>query len=113
MNFQVFSILERAEVDLLVSALSRQTFVDGKVTASGTAREAKNNLQVERAGPDATDLDHLVLSALRRNEAFQAFAFPKRMMLPIFSCYEPGMEYGWHVDNAVMGSSNDPMRTDL
>jgi PKHD-type hydroxylase len=100
-------------VDLIVATLSRQVFVDGKITAKGLAREAKNNLQVERSGPDTTDLDQIVLSGLRRNESFQAFAFPKRVMLPIFSRYERGVEYGWHVDNAVMGTGSESLRSDL
>jgi PKHD-type hydroxylase len=113
MNFQIFRILEREEVDRMLSTLVRQTFVDGKVTAQGPARDAKNNLQVERRGPDLTDLDHIVLSGLRRNEDFQAFAFPQRLLLPIFSRYEPGMEYGSHVDNAVMGTGNEALRSDF
>jgi len=113
MNFQVFPILDRGEVDRIVAGLRHRTFVDGKVTAAGAAREAKNNLQVERSGPDPTDLDQMVQAALRRNKDFQSFAFPKRLMMPIFSCYEPGMQYGWHVDNAVMGTGNDSVRTDL
>lgn len=113
MNFQIFRILESDEVNRIVPALARQVFVDGKVTAKGLAREAKNNLQVERTGPGLSDLDQIVLSGLRRNEAFQAFAFPKRVLLPIFSRYEPGMEYGWHVDNAVMGTGTEALRSDL
>ena len=113
MNFQVFRILEIHEVNRIDQALARQVFVDGKVTANGLAREVKRNLQVERSGPDLTDLDQIVLSGLRRHEAFQAFALPKRMMLPIFSRYESGMEYGWHVDDAVMGTGTQALRSDL
>lgn len=113
MNFQVFRILEIQEVNRIDQALARHLFVDGKVTANGLAREVKRNLQVERSGPDLTDLDQIVLSGLRRHEAFQAFALPKRTMLPIFSRYESGMEYGWHVDDAVMGIGAQALRSDL
>src|SRR5262245_60251307 len=113
MDFQIFPILEREEVGRIVAALARGTFVEGKLTAQGLAREVKNNLQVERTGPEPSDLDRIVLAALRRNQDFQAYAFPKRMVLPTFSRYEPSMEYGSHVDCALAGLGLETVRTDL
>jgi PKHD-type hydroxylase len=113
MHCRIFPILEKAEVVQVVSSLSQSLFVDGKKTATGRAREVKHNLQVDRSGPDVTDRDQLILAALGRNEAFQTFAFPKRLMLPAFSRYEAGMEYGAHVDSAVMGHGDEALRSDL
>ena len=42
------------------------------------------------------------MQALMRNAEFERFAFPRNMKPIMFSRYEPGMEYGTHVDNAVM-----------
>ena len=50
-----------------------------------------------------------MISALERHPEFQAFAMPKRFAAPIFSRYEPGMEYGDHVDSSIIGG----VRTDL
>jgi PKHD-type hydroxylase len=114
MHFQIFQILNRNETDSVLSGIAQQSFVDGKLTAHGSARTVKNNLQLDRTGPELSDIDNLVVSALRRNEDLQAFAFPKRLVLPIFSRYEPGMEYGSHVDGAIMaGRGGDPVRSDL
>ena len=113
MDYQILSILEPAEVDSILSELSRQRFVDGRLTALGGARGVKNNLQLDRGGTATTGIDQLVLSALRRNGTFQAFAFPKRVMPPLFNRYEAGMEYGAHVDGAIMPTATEPMRTDL
>jgi PKHD-type hydroxylase len=113
MDFQIVSVLEREELGLVVAWLAGETFVAGKLTAKGRARAVKHNLQIERTGPEPTDLDRTVLAALRRNELFQAFAFPKRMVSPIFSRYEPGMEYGSHVDAAITGTGLDTVRSDL
>ena len=84
------------------------------MTAKGMARAVKNNLQVERDGPEQSELDRKFLAALDRNQSFQGFALPKRVMLPIYSKYQPGMHYGSHVDNALMGGSraDGKMRTD-
>jgi PKHD-type hydroxylase len=114
MHCRTFQILDRAEVHQVVSSLSNgDLFIDGKKTASGRARDVKHNLQVDRTGADVTDRDQIVLAALRRNEDFQTFAFPRRTLLPFFSRYEPGMEYGSHVDHAIMGSATEPVRSDL
>jgi PKHD-type hydroxylase len=113
MHCQVFRILEPSEVRHAVAGLANAVFVDGRKTATGTAKEVKHNLQVDRSGPDLSDLDRLILRALKRNEAFQIFAFPRRVMAPAFSRYEVGMQYGAHVDSALMYSGAEPMRTDL
>jgi len=97
----------------IVTTLAGGKFIDGKLTAGGPAREVKNNLQVERLGPELTDIDQIILAALGRSQALQSFAFAKRILLPLFNRYENGMEYGAHVDAAVMGKGADQIRTDL
>lgn len=113
MDFQILHILERNEIQQIVSNLAGQTWADGKLTAHGTARNVKNNLQMERTGPAQTEADRVLLAALARNELFQAFSIPKRIASPTFSRYEVGMEYGDHVDAAIMGLGSDAIRTDL
>jgi PKHD-type hydroxylase len=113
MNFQIVRILDQDELRQIVPRLACGKFVDGKLTAEGPAREVKNNLQIERSDPELTDLDQIILAALRRNQVFQSFAFAKRIMLPLFNRYENGMEYGAHVDSAVMGKGAEQIRSDL
>jgi PKHD-type hydroxylase len=113
MNFQIIQVLDQDELRQIVTRLAGGKFVDGKLTAGGPAREVKNNLQVERSGPELTDIDQIILAALGRNQALQSFAFAKRILLPLFNRYENGMQYGAHVDAAVMGKGADQIRTDL
>jgi PKHD-type hydroxylase len=113
MDFQISQVLEQSELQRIVSGLADQVFTDGKLTATGLARRVKNNLQASRTGPQVTDVDQIIFNAFWRNEAIQTFALPKRQTLPQFSRYDPGMEYGSHVDAAVIGSGNDAMRADL
>jgi PKHD-type hydroxylase len=109
MHCEVFRVLQAAEVDHVASELAKQSFTDGKLTAGGHAREVKYNLQADRAEPGRADLDRIVIAALERHPEFQVFAMPRRIVAPIFSRYEPGMEYGDHIDSSVMGN----VRTDL
>jgi PKHD-type hydroxylase len=114
MSYLVFRLLQREELEAVLSYISWQTFSDGGVTAQGLAREVKHNLQIERTGPELSDADRILIAALERNRDFQDFAFPKRLMLPMFSRYDPGMEYCSHVDDGVFTSRNgEPVRSDI
>jgi PKHD-type hydroxylase len=113
MDFQVLRILDQDELSTIVSLLGRQSFVDGKLTSTGPARDVKNNLQAERGSGEPNEADRIVLAALHRSQVLQSFAFAKRILLPLFNRYENGMQYGSHVDSAVMGRGGEQMRTDL
>jgi PKHD-type hydroxylase len=112
MKGRIFRLLERAEVDRIVQELGRRAFVDGRVSAKSLPEGVKNNLQVERVGPEAIDIDELVMSVFTRNRDLQVFAVPARIVVPIYSRYEPGMKYDDHVDSAFMGDTGR-IRTDL
>jgi PKHD-type hydroxylase len=103
MLYEVFRLLSYAEADKIVRNLAGCTFVDGKYSAQGLAREVKNNLQLDPRETECGELDTTIQSSFQRNAAFQAFAMPKRILRPMFSRYEPGMEYGPHIDNSLMG----------
>ena len=45
------------------------------------------------------------------NSVFAAAVLPRRFAPPLFARYTPGMEFGTHMDNAVMGP--DKMRSDV
>jgi PKHD-type hydroxylase len=118
MTFQILNILDADEINAILADLGQQTFVDGKLTASGIAKAVKNNLQVGAAEfdgeePDTELIDGIVMNALWRSETFQAFTLPRRIVAPLFARYEPGMSYGSHVDVAIMGPDADPVRSDL
>jgi PKHD-type hydroxylase len=113
MDYQIFSILDNAQVARVVEELGRRRFVDGRATASGVAREVKHNLQAESPADSAGGLEDTVRSALAAHSGLQFYALPKRILRPIFSRYEPGMEYGAHVDSALMTVGGEQARSDL
>lgn len=115
MALAIIPLLSSAEVQQLTAGLDQCVFADGRMTAKGLSKTTKDNLQVDRAAKDTRDLDRIVLGAIARSTELQSFAFPKRVMAPIFSKYEPGMHYGSHVDKALMGGTvAEPLlRTDF
>ena len=106
------NVLSSEELEAVRGALSDAEFVDGKATASGLAADVKKNLQVARDGEEAAPLDQLIVGALTRHPLLQQWALPKRVLLPRYSKYEPGMEYGPHTDAPVMGGAQ-PLRSDV
>lgn len=96
----------RTELDALV-------WSSGKRTAGAAARGVKENLQADGSDPKVQALEKFVADALRRHPMFEMAARPARITRLMFSRYEPGMTYGAHTDDALMGSGDDKLRTDL
>ncbi len=83
--------------------LQKIPFEEGKNTASGAAREVKNNMQATRDdNPFKRQLQQLVFNAVATNPLVQAGVMPKNILPPIISKYSNNMEYGWHTDSPVM-----------
>lgn len=87
-------------------------FVDGRETAGKLLRDTKRNTQIGKHDERLQAVADVVLEALRANESFQLATYPKQLHSVMVSRYQPGMAYGPHVDNAMMGSST-VWRTDL
>lgn len=105
------SLLKSEEISILDKLIVNAQFIDGKSTASMTAKEVKNNFQLDPASPVAASIQALLSGAIGSSPYFQAAAQPKEVYPFIISKYGPGQYYGWHVDSPIMG--NPPIRTDL
>src|SRR3546814_1539099 len=96
----------------LARIMESARFQDGRETAGWAARLVKNNRQLGREGEASRRARSLVLDALRRNAVFAAAALPRHIRSPLLVRYEPGMAYGDHVDDALMGG-DDPVRSEI
>ncbi len=105
-------VLEAQELERIDELLARANYQDGKRSAGYRAKRVKNNLQLERDDPNRQEINTIVLEALTRNRLFQRIAIPRSIRPPLISRYEPGMAYGAHVDDALMGGASR-VRTDL
>jgi PKHD-type hydroxylase len=106
-------LLDAEEVLTIAAALRGAAFRSGKKTAGILAKGVKENEELDPATIDKPALDRIVMGALARNQTFEAAARPKRVVSPIYSRYRPGMTYGSHLDNAMMGPLADRLRVDL
>jgi PKHD-type hydroxylase len=105
-------VLTPEELAYIREELQNATFEDGKLTAHGSARGVKNNLQIQRDQNSATELDAVLMQALTRHPMLLAWAVPRTVSMPLINRYSQGMHYGFHVDAAVT-SANTQMRRDL
>ncbi|MBX3429540.1 MAG: Fe2+-dependent dioxygenase [Hyphomonadaceae bacterium] len=113
MSLVLQHVLGSADLQLVSAQLSEFGWPSGKRTAGAAARSVKDNLQADGSVPQVKELERFVSDALRRHPLFEIAARPARVSRLLFSRYEPGMTYGAHTDDALMGKGEDKLRTDL
>jgi len=112
MYFEIINgLLTGAEVKRVVELSQKLKFVDGRaVTNPGSS--VKKNLQADMQDPIYVEAGQIVQKAIFRSQPFRDYAIPKNMALPMLTKYEPGMEYGFHVDAAIL-ATKPTMRADV
>ena len=108
MQIVIGNVLTGDDLATVRAALARAVFVDGRATAGFAARLVKNNRQAANDRKLET-VRKLVAERMMGNEVFRLAVRPKALTPLLFSRYEPGMNYGSHVDDALM----DGMRSDV
>lgn len=107
------NVLTADELGVIRSELNRASFVDGATTAGWSAREVKKNLQVAHSTESQAKLEQIVRSAFLRSAMLQAALLPSATTQVLFNRYDVGMQYGPHVDAAVMGGIGSAVRSDV
>jgi PKHD-type hydroxylase len=109
MLLQIAGVLTVEAVENLSRSLNAEaeSFTSGKNTAGWYARDIKNNDQSK--GPAAIFAIEQVKATILANGLFVSAARPKAFVKTLVSRYRPGMHYGTHVDDALMGG----IRTDM
>ncbi|MCY4611504.1 MAG: Fe2+-dependent dioxygenase [Gammaproteobacteria bacterium] len=104
-------VLSPEELEKIREGLRQGVFADGRASAGRLAGEVKQNEEFQAPRSEREPLELCVAQALQRHPMVQSHALPLRISHPIFSRYQPGMHYGWHTDDAVMGEGG--YRSDL
>jgi PKHD-type hydroxylase len=109
MQIVIASVLSAGDIETVLAALADARFVDGRATAGFAARTVKNNTQVASNDRSLDTVRKLVIERILKNEVFRLAVRPKALTPLMFSRYAPGMNYGSHVDDALMHG----LRTDV
>jgi PKHD-type hydroxylase len=105
----IAEMMDKATVQRVIELMYRATFIDGRETAGVLAAQVKNNRQIDSDDPLLPEMRQLVDDCLGKSRLFRSAALPRFVRPALFSRYVPGMEYGNHVDDAIMAG----MRMDL
>ena len=109
MLLKVRKLLEPNEVARLRETLERAQFVDGTVSGK---RSLKRNLQANQSNPEVNAASKACVGRMFQRHEVTAYSIPKQIYL-IFNRYDVGMEYKDHMDAALMGDSQRPLRSDI
>jgi PKHD-type hydroxylase len=108
----IADVLSAADLAALSRGLGKAVFQDGRKTAGWHARKVKRNEQAAPASRAAREAGERITTALKANPVFNAGVQPRAIRPFLLSRYGAGMEYGPHVDDAIMGSEQR-MRSDV
>ena len=95
------NVLTAAELQAVRELLPQVRFGDGRVTNPDSS--VKQNLQAPQEDPANARIAQIAREALVRYADVRTFAQPRSMARTTVVRYEPGMNYGWHVDEAMFG----------
>jgi len=107
------SVLDRSELDVVRHMLASAPFVDGKLSAGQEAKRVKHNQEVDRHAHELEQLNNLVMGSLVKHPTYRSAAMPLKIAAPYYARYTPGMSYGNHVDDPIMGQGSELYRSDV
>lgn len=108
MQIAIANVLTLEELGTVRTSLESAKFIDGRETAGWAAKLVKENMQAAASDHSLDTARRLIAEKILNNDLFKLAARPKKLSPLLLSRYEPGMKYGAHVDDAVMGG----MRSD-
>ena len=106
-------VLKGDELALVRAWLAAARFVDGRLSAGTAARRVKNNQELGGGEADLERLNRVVMGNLVRHPAYRAGALPLHAASPLYARYRPGMAYGDHMDDPIMGADGVKYRADI
>jgi PKHD-type hydroxylase len=105
-------VLDEQQIRHAASLIAGGRFADGRASAGSAARRVKLNEELALDPARLTELNNLVMGHLVRHPVFRSAAMPRRTATPYYARYTPGMAYGNHVDDPIMGQG-ELYRTDV
>lgn len=112
MILNIPGVFKPEELKRVRQAVENSEYGDGRKTAGPRAAPVKHNEQMEKESPGGDQIRKAVIQALHRNGTFKRATYPKLIQSPLISRYVPGMAYGRHIDDALMGRQKK-VRTDV
>ncbi|EIJ36261.1 Fe2+-dependent dioxygenase [Thiothrix nivea] len=113
MLLKIKNVLDAQRLQEVQELLATGEFVDGRFSAGMEAAKVKNNQELSLNSPLHRRLNAMVMGPLVQHPEYQAAVLPLRVATAFYARYTPGMTYGFHVDDPVMGPMSGRYRTDV
>jgi len=113
MLLEITHVLSPQTLATVKNLLQKGRFVDGKLSAGMAAKRVKNNAELATESVDLDQLNNLVMNSLVQHPRYQSAVLPTRVASPFYARYTPGMAYGDHVDDPIMGPPQGRYRSDV
>jgi len=105
-------VLDRQQLAAARQIISAGRFRDGAASAGMAARRVKHNEELALTSKQSSELNNIVMGSLVRHPVYRSAAMPLKIATPYYAHYTPGMSYGEHVDDPIMGEG-DLYRSDI
>lgn len=96
-------LLKPEDRKLILDLVAKSPFVDGSVSAGSRAKRVKNNEQLAPESKTKQEIAARIREIMMKHGEFRRATFLRSIRPTLISRYKPGMAYGPHVDNAMMG----------
>ncbi|MBI2289078.1 MAG: Fe2+-dependent dioxygenase [Betaproteobacteria bacterium] len=113
MLLRLREVLRNDELGLVREWLADANFVDGRLSAGTVARRVKNNEELDARATELERLNNLVMNRLIHHPVYRGGALPLHVASPYYARYQPGMAYGNHLDDPIMGADGLRYRSDI
>lgn len=103
------NVLDQNQLKVISRLLEDAEFEDGKLSAGKEATKVKNNLELSQETRTGEvlhqQLNQMVMPTLMKHTDYQNSVYPLKVATPFYVRYEKGMQYGYHIDDPIMGNS--------
>ncbi|MBX2884115.1 MAG: Fe2+-dependent dioxygenase [Granulosicoccus sp.] len=106
-------VLSAEQLAFVHSAMESASWIDGSHSAGKYAQGRKANEEMDQSCSSWSSINQTVVSELYAHAEFQSSVLPSRVSAAFVSRCSPGMYYGIHVDDAVMGTASGRYRSDV
>lgn len=113
MLIQIKGVLDQEQLAVAHQLMAAGRFADGSSSAGIAARRVKHNDELQLPQKQLGELNNLVMGNLVKNPVYRSAAMPLKVAAPYYARYKPGMTYGNHVDDPIMGQGAELYRSDL
>ena len=113
MLLTIKNVLTENQLKVIRTLLANADFTDGKLSAGKEASTVKNNTELSPNSQLHEQLNQMLMPSLLQNPDYKASTFPLKVATPFYARYTAGMDYGFHVDDPVMGPLQGRYRSDI